>query len=82
VSCHRTALHEGPVVAIDTEPGDCTLHFGDVLHAAPPPTGSGRGRRVLYVTFFPESTFASIPPGRGYNDLLLSRDDGLVSATR
>ena len=81
-SCHRSALQEGPVVALDTAPGDCTLHFGDVLHAAPPPTGRGRGRRALYVSFLPERTFETIPPGKGYNDLLLSRDDGLVSAAR
>jgi len=81
-SCHRAAPEGGPVVAIETEPGDCTLHFGDVLHAAPPPARGGPGRRALYVSFFPERTFAAIPPGKGYNDLLLSRDDGLVSVTR
>ena len=31
-----------PVVAIDTQPGDVTVHYGHVLHAAPPPTGKGR----------------------------------------
>ena len=81
-SCHRSAPQAGPVVALDTEPGDCTIHFGDVLHAAPPPTAPGRNRRALYVSFFPERTFATIPPGKGYNDLLLSRDDGLVRAAR
>ncbi|HJQ82597.1 MAG TPA: phytanoyl-CoA dioxygenase family protein [Candidatus Binatia bacterium] len=80
VSCHRSALDRGPIVAVDTEPGDCTVHFGDVLHAAPPPARPGRGRRALYVSFFPARTFAAIPAGRGYNDLLLSRDDGLVAA--
>ena len=25
---------------------------------------------------------AAIPPGKGYNDMLLSRDDGFVSAAR
>jgi hypothetical protein len=34
------------------------------------------------VTFLPERAFETIPPGKGYNDLLLSRDDGLVAATR
>ena len=78
-SCHRSAVGDGAVVAVDTEPGDCTLHFGDVLHAAPPPTRPGPGRRALYVSWFPERTFAAIPPGNGYNDLLLSRDDGIVA---
>ena len=79
-SCHRSALTDGPIVALDTEPGDCTLHFGDALHMAPPPARPGPGRRALYMSWYPGRTFAAIPPGRGYNDLLLSRDDGVVSA--
>jgi ectoine hydroxylase-related dioxygenase (phytanoyl-CoA dioxygenase family) len=47
-SCHRRDLDRAPAVAIDTEPGDCTVHFGDVMHAAPPPTGAGPGRRAIY----------------------------------
>jgi hypothetical protein len=27
-----------PVVALDTEPGDVTLHYGDIMHTTPPPT--------------------------------------------
>ena len=35
------------VVALTTEPGDVTVHFGHTLHAAPPPTdpdAAGGGR--------------------------------------
>ncbi|MFN8642932.1 MAG: phytanoyl-CoA dioxygenase family protein [Candidatus Binatia bacterium] len=42
-SCHRADLARAPTVAVDTEPGDCTVHFGDAMHAAPPPTGAGPG---------------------------------------
>ena len=72
-SCHRTKLAGAPVVAVDTEPGDCTVHFGDVLHAAPPPSGDGPGRRALYLTFMPERAFDFIPAGKGYNDVILAR---------
>jgi hypothetical protein len=63
-----------PVIAVDTQPGDVTVHFGDILHAAPPPTGSGPGRRALYVTFTRPETQAFVGVGNGYNDVLFERD--------
>ena len=48
-----------------------TLHYGDIMHAAPPPTGSGPGRRALYLSCLPERAFAHIPPGKSYNDTIL-----------
>jgi hypothetical protein len=77
-SCHRRDLERPglPVVAVDTEPGDLTVHVGDTLHAAPPPAGGGPGRRTLYVTFMPERAFDAIPPGRGYNDVIRARVGG------
>jgi len=63
-----------PVVTIDTEPGDVTVHFGDVLHAAPAPTGDGPGRRALYVTFTRPETLEYVGVGNGYNDVLFERD--------
>jgi hypothetical protein len=72
-SCHRGALPRARSVAIDTEPGDCTVHLGDVMHAAPPPIGTGPGRRALYVSWLPERAFDVIPPGKSYNDVILAR---------
>jgi hypothetical protein len=74
-SCHRTDLDRPdlPIVAIDTAPGDCTVHLGDVLHASPPPTGRGPGRRALYVTWMPARAFDAIPAGRSYNDVIRDR---------
>lgn len=75
-----------PVVAIDTEPGDVTLHYGHVLHAAPPPTARGTGRRAMYVTATRAETLEFVGAGRGYNDVLFARDgqvhhvDELVAA--
>jgi hypothetical protein len=69
-SVHRATLERagGAVRAIDTEPGDVTVHVGCVLHAAPPPEASGPGRRALYLSFMPARAFALIAPGASYND--------------
>ena len=76
-SCHQLRPADEarfPVAAIDTEPGDVTVHDPHVLHAAPPPTGRGAGRRALYASFVRPETVAYIGPGRGYNDVLFERD--------
>jgi hypothetical protein len=68
-----------PVVALTTEPGDVTVHFGHTLHAAPPPTDrTAAGRRALYLSYVPSLTFEMIGPGQGYNDVLFTRDDGHI----
>lgn len=70
-----------PLIKIDTEPGDVTLHFGDILHSTPPPTGANAGRRALYYKFSEEKTFEWVPPGCHYNDALFRPDaTGKVSA--
>jgi hypothetical protein len=61
-----------PIVAIDTVPGDVTVHFGHVSHEAPPPLDGGAGRRALYVGFATERLFDAVPAGSGYNDVLLN----------
>jgi hypothetical protein len=76
VSCHRSGLAEAPVVALDTEPGDCTVHFGDVMHAAPPPAGPGPGRRTLYLGCLPARAYDVIPAGKSYNDVIRARQGG------
>ena len=75
-SCHpiRPGDQASPVVAVDTEPGDVTVHDPHVLHAAPPPTGSGSGRRALYASFVRPETTAYVGAGRAYNDVLFEHD--------
>lgn len=75
-SCHRSDLTRARTVAIDTEPGDVTVHFGDAMHAAPPPTGTGPGRRALYTTWMPARAYDAIPAGRSYNDVIIRRVGG------
>ena len=68
-----------PTVALSTEPGDVTVHFGHTLHAAPPPTDhQSTGRQALYLSFVPPLTFEMVGPGQGYNDVLFTRDAGRV----
>jgi ectoine hydroxylase-related dioxygenase (phytanoyl-CoA dioxygenase family) len=68
-----------PVVALTTEPGDVTVHFGHTLHSAPPPDDpDARGRKALYLSFVPPLTFEMVGPGQGYNDVLFARSEGRV----
>jgi len=71
-----------PVVAIDTEPGDITLHYGDTMHTTPPPTADGAGRRALYFKFSEPHTFDWVPSGCHYNDVLFRADADGRSANR
>jgi hypothetical protein len=84
-TCHVVEIdQEGdlPVVALNTEPGDVTLHFGDTLHCTPAPTSETAHRKVLYYKFEKPSMFDAIPAGGHYNDLLFNASkDGRV-ATR
>jgi hypothetical protein len=63
-----------PLVALETEPGDLTLHFGDIMHSTPPPTAPDAGRRALYYKFAEEKTFQWVPAGCHYNDALFHAD--------
>jgi ectoine hydroxylase-related dioxygenase (phytanoyl-CoA dioxygenase family) len=80
---HRHAKHdlvwgeEGdlPVVAIDTEPGDLTVHYGDTMHTTPAPRSPAAGRRALYYKFAEPKTFEWVPAGCHYNDVLFRADD-------
>ena len=67
-----------PVVALATEPGDCTVHISHTLHAAPPPTGTApTGRRTFYLAFAPPSLFEALAP---MEDLVaaMQGDDGIT----
>ncbi len=68
-----------PTIAIETEPGDVTAHWGHTLHAAPPPGDrSAAGRRAIYVTYVNPLTFEMVGAGQGYNDVLFTRSSGRV----
>ena len=66
------AMTQWPKVAVNTNPGDVTVHIQDVLHASPPPTGSG-GRATLYLSYYPPNLGEHIGPGQAVNDLIRGR---------
>ena len=53
-----------PVVSIDTEPGDVTVHVQDVMHASPKPTGEGGGARSTSPSTRPACATTSAPGRR------------------
>lgn len=66
------ARPDWPRVALDTEPGDLTIHVTDLLHASPPPAGTG-GRSTLYLSYYPATLPTLIGPGEAANDLIRGR---------
>jgi hypothetical protein len=87
---HRYAKHwiawgdEGdlPVVALETQPGDLTVHFGDTMHSTPAPTADDAGRRALYYKFAEPKTFDFVPAHCHYNDALFGTEASGRVATR
>jgi hypothetical protein len=64
-----------PLVALETEPGDATVHYGCGLHAGPPPTGSER-RRTLYLQHYHPRALDLIGPYQGYNQIMPGYGEG------
>jgi ectoine hydroxylase-related dioxygenase (phytanoyl-CoA dioxygenase family) len=73
-------LEDVPVVAVDTEPGDVTVHVQDLMHASPEPTGAG-GRRTMYVTYYPSTLWDHVGPGQAFNDLVRNRTEQVSRLT-
>lgn len=64
-------------IGLAADAGDVTLHYGDIMHAAPPPTGAGPFRKCVLLSFARRDAYNH----RGessYNDVLLAREDGQV----
>ncbi|HKD65666.1 MAG TPA: phytanoyl-CoA dioxygenase family protein [Candidatus Binataceae bacterium] len=66
-----------PVVGLETEPGDCTVHFGHSLHAAPPPI-LPRGRRTIYVAYCKPGFDKIFAEGESPNDVLYTSEDAFI----
>ncbi|HEX4018654.1 MAG TPA: phytanoyl-CoA dioxygenase family protein [Frankiaceae bacterium] len=73
-------LDEMPTIAVDAEPGDVTVHFSHVLHAAPAPSSPTAGRKAMYVGFHLPEAFDVVGEGEAYNDVLVKRDAGRVKS--
>ncbi|MAE95641.1 MAG: hypothetical protein CL910_13365 [Deltaproteobacteria bacterium] len=69
-------------VAVAAEPGDVSLHFGDVMHGTPPPTAKEGPYRVSLLMGFAKKGAHHHRGERHYNDVLLGREDGQVASMR
>ncbi|MCH2173393.1 phytanoyl-CoA dioxygenase family protein [Myxococcota bacterium] len=65
-------------VAPPAEPGDVTLHYGDGMHVAPPPTHGNGPFRTCVLTAFQRADAHHHRGERHYNDVLLGAEDGQV----
>lgn len=66
-----------PIVAVETEPGDATVHYGCGLHAGPAPTGPSI-RRTLYLQHYHPRTFDLIGAYQGYNQIMPGYGEGEI----
>jgi hypothetical protein len=71
--CHdrpsEEELSDLPVVVLETEPGDATVHITCGLHAGPAPTGPNP-RRTLYIPFYASGINQLIKPLQGYQQVI------------
>lgn len=66
-------------VGFRAQPGDVSIHYGDVMHAAPPPTRSDLdGYRISAVTGFAHPASRNHRGEGSYNDVLHQREDGQI----
>ena len=64
---------------LNAQPGDVSIHYGDTMHAAAPPTDIGRdGYRISAIVGFARPDAAHHRGEKSYNDVLHSREDGQV----
>jgi hypothetical protein len=66
-------------VAPPAQPGDVTLHYGDGMHVAPPPTSAEGPHRSCILLAFARRDGYHHRGGRHYNDVLLGGEDGQIS---
>ena len=63
----------------DAWPGDVSLHYGDVMHAAPPPTRSDLEQyRISAVTGYARPGVRNHRGDKSYNQVLHGREDGQI----
>lgn len=74
-----TAPHAPRGVQIAARAGDVSLHYGDTMHAAPPPEDSDRDVfRISAVTGFAKSGIEMPKEKGGHNHVLHGREDGQI----
>ena len=69
-------------ISIDSRPGDVSLHYGDVAHAAPPPTSKQGPFRTSVLIGWGKPEFKPHSGNQHYNDTLFQDDSGSVPDMR
>ncbi|MFO0690886.1 MAG: phytanoyl-CoA dioxygenase family protein [Myxococcota bacterium] len=69
-------------VAPPARAGDVTIHCGDVLHVAPPPTGAVGPYRSCILLGYTRAGGGHHEGGRHYNDVLLGDESGQIADMR
>ncbi len=64
--------------SLGTGPGDVSLHYGDIMHAAPPPSRKEGPHRISVLTAYVKPGVRHHRGEGAYNDVLLDREDGQV----
>jgi hypothetical protein len=68
-----------PGARFRARPGDVSLHFGDTLRAAPPPTARGLDSyRISAVVGFARPDARHHRGEKSYNEVLHAREDGQI----
>jgi len=66
-------------VHVVAQPGDLSIHYSDVMHAAPPPRRNDLAEyRISAVTDFGRPDARTHRGGQSYNEVLHQRDDGQI----
>jgi hypothetical protein len=68
-------LAQLPIVALETEAGDASVHMTCALHAGPEPTGPNH-RRTMYIPFYNPRTQTLIGPFQGYQQVIPGWGEG------
>ncbi len=69
-------------ISIAAEPGDVSLHYGDVVHSAPPPTGKRGPYRTSVLIGFERKGSAHHRGENHYNDALFQGEGGEIPDMR
>ena len=67
-------------IGVPAEAGDVSLHFGDLMHGTPPPTGEHGPYRISLLLGFPKHGAYNHRGERHYNDVLLGSTDGQIDS--
>ncbi len=73
----KIGLDDPNAIALNTQPGDVTIHYSCTLHAGPPPVGKG-SRRTLYLPFYGPDTLRLLGRFEAFEQVLAGYGTGAM----